>query len=330
VSSNISLPGGLATGALVTEAPGQLTEAEQALLPTDEDLASYAEHGWYLSQKLLTDAEVDTIAAETERFYAGHTDRQLPVRPPNLAYWTAADGPVQRHNDYIHYESDAIRRILRKPLIGAVAAKLAGAAEIRVFQATLIYKPARPDEPTNQVPWHMDRHYWQTCTSERMLTAFIPLHDCDTRFGTITMVDGSHRWDEVPGDDSTRHFAQRNRDELETLLAANARYNGTEVRPVPIEIRKGHMSFHHCKIYHGSGPNLADRPRQAISLHLQDGDNTYRTYRRPDGSPVIYNHDVLVRRNSAGLPDYADPDICPVLWRSEVDSLAAGAEEDPR
>ena len=75
-----------------------------------------------------------------------------------------------------------------------------------------------PDEPTNRVPWHMDRHYWQTCTSDRMLTAFIPFHDCDERMGTITMVDGSHRWTEIPGDDSTRHFAQRDGNELEELL----------------------------------------------------------------------------------------------------------------
>src|SRR5207244_397372 len=107
------------------------------------------------------------------------------------ADWTPADGPVQRHNDYIHYRSKEIGRILRKPLLGAVAARLAGTGEIRVFQGTLIYKPPRPEEPTNHVPWHMDRHYWQTCTSERMLTAFIPFHDCDERMGTITMVDGS-------------------------------------------------------------------------------------------------------------------------------------------
>jgi Phytanoyl-CoA dioxygenase (PhyH) len=326
VSINTSLPGGLTTGAPAADAPFLLTEQEQALLPGDDDLTGYAEHGWYLSQKLFTDAEIDAIAAETERFYAGQLDRSLPVRPPNLSYWTVADGPVQRHNDYVHYESDVMRRILRKPLLGAVAARLAGAAEIRVFQSTLIYKPARPDEPTNHVPWHMDRHYWQTCTSERMLTAFIPLHDCDVQLGTITMVDGSHRWDEVPGDDSTRHFAQRDRDELDVLLAANARYNGSEVRPIPMVIPKGHMSFHHCKIYHGSGPNLADRPRQAISLHLQDGENQWRPYHRPNGDPVIYNHDVLVRRTAAGAPDYADPDFCPVIWKSSVDSQPSLAE----
>jgi ectoine hydroxylase-related dioxygenase (phytanoyl-CoA dioxygenase family) len=240
----------------------------------------------------------------------------LPARPPNLAYWEPGHGPVQRHNDYIHYESDEIASILRKPVIGAVAAALAGAAEIRVFQSTLILKPPAGDEVTNLVPWHMDRHYWQTCTSGRMLTAFIPFHDCGEEMGTITMIDGSHRWTEISGDDSTRHFAQRDRAELDAILGQTAELNGAQLTPVPMVIPKGHMSFHHCRIYHGSGHNRSGRPRRAISLHLQDGQNSWRPFRKPDGSLLRYNHDTVVRMTGEGTPDYADPEFCPVLWAS--------------
>jgi hypothetical protein len=294
-----------------------VSDEERALLPSDDEVREYAERGWYLSRKVLTDAEVDELLAATERFYAGERDRTLPLRPPKLAYWEPEHGPVQRHNDYIHYESDAVARILRKPLIGAVAARLAEADSIRIFQSTLIYKPPRPEEPSNIVPWHFDRHYWQSCTSERMLTAFIPFHDCDVRMGTITMVDGSHRWKEIAGDDTTsRHFAERDRSDLERLLDENAAYNGVEVNKVPMVIPKGHMSFHHCRTYHGSGANRSDRPRRAISFHLQDGANEYRAFELSTGDVVQYNHDVLVRRTPDGRPDYADPEFCPVLWRS--------------
>lgn len=289
---------------------------QQDLLPTEADVEWYATHGWYLSKKLLTDEEVDRLVEASEAFYAGARSRRLPMRPPTLAYWEPSDGPVQRHHDYIHYECDEIAEILRKPIIGAVAAKLAEAAEIRIFQSTLIYKPPRPDEPTNVVPWHFDRHYWQTCTSERMLTAFIPFHDCDEQMGTITMVDGSHLWKETGGDDSTtRHFAHRDAAELERLLYENAEFNNAEVHQIPMVIPKGHMSFHHCRIYHGSGPNLSDRPRRAISLHLQDGANAYRPVTLSDGTQLKYNHDYLVRRTADGLPDYADPQFCPVIWK---------------
>jgi ectoine hydroxylase-related dioxygenase (phytanoyl-CoA dioxygenase family) len=294
-----------------------LTDEERQLLPSDDEVQSYAEHGWYLTRKLLSDAEVDELVAASEEFYAGHRDRVLPSRPKRLAYWEPSHGPVQRHNDYVHYESDRIAAILRKPIIGAVAARLAQATEIRVFQSTLIYKPSRPEEPTNIVPWHFDKHYWQSSTSERMLTAFIPFHDCGEEMGTITMVDGSHRWKEIGADDTTtRHFAERNRDDLERMLSDNAAYNNAEVRKVPMNIPKGHLSFHHCRTYHGSGPNRSDRPRRAISFHLQDGENEYRAFPLSDGGVVEYNHDSLVRRTADGRPDYADPEFCPVLWRT--------------
>jgi hypothetical protein len=224
--------------------PFTLTEQERSLLPSRSDVELYAEHGWYLSEKLFTDAEVDELAMASERYYAGERHRRLPVRPPRLAYWDPSLGDVQRHNDYVHYEHDGIASLLRKPLIGAVAATLAGADEIRVFQSTLIYKPPVATEPTNVVPWHFDKHYWSTSTSGSMLTAFIPFHDCDEEMGTITMIDGSHRWRETGRDDTmTRHFAERQASDLEQLLAANAAYNNAEVVKVAMVIPKGHMSF---------------------------------------------------------------------------------------
>jgi hypothetical protein len=297
--------------------PFTLTEEERSLLPSDTDVEFYAEHGWYLSQKLFTDDEVDELVRASERFYAGERDRTLPVRPPRLAYWDPSKGDVQRHNDYVHYEHDGLAGILRKPLVGAVAARLAQADEIRVFQSTLIYKPPIAAEPSNIVPWHFDKHYWSSSTSDKMLTAFIPFHDCGEEMGTITMIDGSHRWQEIGRADSmTRHFAERQGSELERVLAENAEYNNAEVIKVPMIIPIGHMSFHHCRTYHGSKSNRSDRPRQAVSLHLQDGDNAYRRYLLSNGEVLAYNHDVLVRRLPDGRPDYSDPEFCPVLWRN--------------
>jgi hypothetical protein len=297
--------------------PFTLTEEERSLLPSDSDVESYAEHGWYLSQKLFTDGEVDELVAASERYYAGERDRTLPARPAKLAYWDPSQGDVQRHNDYVHYEHDGLAALLRKPLLGAVAAALARADEIRVFQSTLIYKPPIAGEPTNVVPWHFDKHYWSTSTSDAMLTAFIPFHDCGEEMGTITMIDGSHRWQEIGSDDSmTRHFAERDRSELESVLAENAAYNQAEVVKVPMIIPKGHVSFHHCRTYHGSGTNRSPRPRRAVSFHLQDGGNAYRRFVLSSGEVLAYNHDALVRRLPDGRPDYSDPDFCPVLWRN--------------
>ena len=295
-----------------------LSERDLELLPSDEDVRFYREHGWYLSQRLLADDEVDTLVDASEAYYAGKRDRELPVRPAKLSSWTPADGPVQRNNDYIHYEDDTIGALLRKPVIAAVAARLAGADVIRMFQATLLYKPPQPAERSNIVPWHFDKYYWPTCSSENMLTAFIPFHDCDESMGTITMVDGSHRWRYHQGWDSRNGASKVEGDfEREHLLREGAARNGVELTRIPMNIPKGHMTFHHCRLYHGSAANLSGRPRRAISMHMQDGTNTYRDYRlATDGRQTPYKHDELVRRGPDGRPDYTDPEFCPVLWQS--------------
>jgi hypothetical protein len=296
-----------------------LTGEELDLLPTDEDVEFYAANGWYLSKQLLTDEEVALLQEASEAFYAGEKDREIPVRPPRLRYWTPEKGSCLRHNDYVHYEVDAIGAVMRKPLLGAVAAKLAPAHEMRIFQCTLIYKPPVENEPTNIVSWHYDKDYWATSASERMLTAFIPFHDCTEEFGTICMADGSHRWEEADKSNITGlGYPERNHDDLEKILRANALFNGTELRTTVVEIPKGHMSFHHCRTYHSSGHNRSGMPRRAISLHLQDGENRYSEFKLHDGELATYNHDFVVRKDAAGFPDYADPEFCPVVWSDSV------------
>ncbi|GAA1332172.1 hypothetical protein GCM10009647_072700 [Streptomyces sanglieri] len=289
-----------------------LTEEELRLLPSDEDVRQYEETGWYLSKKLLSDAETETLTQASEHFYAGQKGRALPGQPDRLADWSPADGEIQRNSDYIHYRDEAIAGILRKPVVAAVAARLARTPEVRTFQATLIYKPAVPEETSNIVSWHFDKYFWPTCSSDNMLTAFIPFHDCTEEAGTITMVPGSHRW-------KRRHGAERPVGDpsdvaRDYLLEGDAERNGATVERVPVHIPRGHMTFHHCLLYHGSGPNRSPHPRRAISFHLQDGANTYRHYRNSEGRQQPYKHDALVRRTPAGEPDYADPEFCPTLW----------------
>jgi hypothetical protein len=295
----------------------QLTEAEQRALPSEQDIAFYRSHGWFLTPPLLSPQEIADVVRASEGFYRGERDRVLPGRLPGNAYWQPGHGDVQRHNDYIAYESDAVRRILCKPLIGAMAARLMDTPAVRLWSSTLIYKPAQADEPSNIVPWHIDRHHWQTCTSDELITAFIPLHDCDEANGTLTVLDGSHAWRDIPpqpGDDPTCHFAERPAEALDTAVAAVASRNGASFRQVPLRYRAGQMSFHHCRTYHSSGPHLSGRARLVVTIRFQDHCNTWRPATTPVGEPVIYSHDMLVRRTTQGHPDYSDPEFCPLLW----------------
>lgn len=297
-----------------------LSESDRELLPSEEDVRFYQEHGWYISKTLLSDKEVDDMVAASERYWAGHRDRILVSKPPDIEYWTPPSGDIARGNDFIFYEDETFCRVLSKPIIGAVAARLTKTDQIRLLHSTLRYKPPRPDDPSSIVAWHFDRRYWQTHTSDDLLTAFIPLHDCDEQMGTITMVDGSNKWEEFAGFTSTRHlpFYLRNHTEMEQFLEQNAKANGAELCKIPMVLRKGQMSFHHCKTYHGSGPNLSRNPRIAVSFHLQDRKNRWRRHYLPSGELLVYKLDYLVRRTPEGYPDYSDPSFCPVLWEDKT------------
>ena len=281
-----------------------LTAEELALLPTDEEVQFYQTRGYYHTKKIFTDAEIDAALAGSERYYQGERDHALP---DFVAGWQPEHGNVLRKNDYASLQNRELAALVRKPLLGAIAARLCGAS-VRLWHDQLLYKPpSDPSKPVN-VGWHTDRGYWKTCTSDQMLTAWIPFHDCDEQMGTITMIDQSHQW---PDNTEVLDFFNHNLAALENQF----RTDGRPVVKVPMLLGKGEVSFHHCLTIHGSGPNLTNQPRRSIAVHMQDESNRYQEFHYPDGTLARHSNDRLVRQVN-GSPDYTDPDICPHLWFS--------------
>ncbi len=296
-----------------TTAAAALTAEQIALLPTDAEVARYRETGYYLSRKLFSDDEIYAALAGGDRFYAGAVDdlgadERLARFPGKFRPKGEYAPDALRKNDYASFQNRELHALVRHPLLGAVAARLAG-APVRLWHDQLLYKPVEPPggKPAN-VGWHTDRGYWKTCTSANMLTAWIPFHDCDATMGTITMIEGSQHWP-----DNTNHldFFSSDLEGLEAKFVTG----GRPVVKVPMNLPKGHVSFHHCLVIHGSGPNKGSHPRRSIAVHLQDEANRYQEYVRPGGVPARHANDTLVNKDGEGKPDYADPLICPELGR---------------
>lgn len=298
--------------------PVALTEEQRALLPSDEDVAHYREHGYYISPVIFSEQEIDAALAGSERYYA--LDLDLPA-PEVLAKFQKTDdanpwfipknppGEGLRKNDYASFLNRDLGHLARHPMLGAIAARLVGTSEIRLWHDQLLYKPVdNPDKKAN-VGWHTDRGYWKTCTSQNMLTAWIPFHDCDEAQGTITMIDRSLHW---PDNTVKLDFFSNDLDGLEKQFDSG----GNEVIKVPMNLKKGQVSFHHSLVIHGSGPNKGQTPRRSIAVHLQDEANRWQEFRMKQGRLATHANDSLVRQID-GHPDYRDPDICPVLFRED-------------
>jgi hypothetical protein len=275
------------------------------LLPTDDDVQFYRDHGWYKSRKVFTDEQIEAARRAQDEFYAGSFDYPALPNQPHPG-WTPEHGDVLRKNDHASFRKQGLIDIVRSPIIGAIAARLNGSPSIRLWHDQLLYKPVEQGDVVARVGWHTDYGYWKTCSSPNMLTAWVPFHDCDAEMGTISMIDGSNKWP-----DNTAHldFFSNDLEGLEKRFVTG----GQEIVKVPIELKAGEISFHHCLTIHGSGPNRSSQPRRSIAVHLQDDANRWQRYIYPDGNLATHDNDSLVRKVD-GHPDYTDPEVCPQLW----------------
>lgn len=278
----------------------------EALLPTDEEVASYQEHGWFRSKKIIPDDAIEAAIRGAERHWAGERDWALP-EGIKFADWKPSDGGAIRNSEYTALQNREIRALIALPIIGAIAARLASTPVIRLWDDQLISKPTSTGSSGPVVGWHTDRAYWMTCTSEEMLTAWIPLQDTPEEMGPVTYIDGSHLWPETEG---LRTFNSQDMESLE------GRFGGADTRSLRrvMAMERGQVSFHHSRMIHGSDVNRGAVPRMSIALHMQDDSNRYRTFLNEDGVAWHITNDDLARKGPDGQPDYTDPAVFPVLW----------------
>ena len=292
---------------------------DHAISPlTAQDIAFYREHGWIITPRVLDDRLIQEALQGLEEHWAGHRDRVLPGAGQHFVDWMPGDSEGVRNNEFLSLQNDRVRRFVASPVIAAMAGSLTGSAEVRLFDDQIFVKPAGG---TNAViGWHVDQDYWGTCSSNELLTAWIPLHDCPEELGPLVVLDGSHKWSHKL--DRTALSVHR----LDTgALEGQVNQLGYEYKPVTMTLKRGQFSFHNCRTIHGGYPNRGTRPRIAVALHLQDKDNSYRPAFRPDGRRVQSFHDMICRKTPAGVPDYTDEAVFPALWRLADDKLAVGA-----
>lgn len=281
-----------------------------AILPSEAEIRLYETRGWHVTPPIFAPDFLDGIVDGIEAHQKGERDRKLPSRGARFSDWTADEGDGVRNNEFCSLQNDKIRALVMQPLLGQIAARLSRSSAIRLFDDQAVHKPPATGTEAAEasiVGWHTDGSYWSTCTSERMLTAWVPLADTSVENGTLHVIEGSHLWDEA---DHVRGFNQRDLGAVSHLVGRTVQ--DSDLRP--IVLRKGQVSFHHMRTLHASTPNLSERPRYAVAVHMQDEANAYRPYAAADGTAIVLPHDRLCREDAAGRPDYTDPEVFPRIW----------------
>jgi hypothetical protein len=272
----------------------------------EEAIEHYRRFGYVIIDDLIPSSLMEEALHGVERHHAGERDIALPSGLGFLD-WRPGDSPGIRINDYASLQNEEIHALVTYSPIAAVAALLSASSCIRLFHDQIIFKDPVDVAPDTTIGFHTDRAYWQTCSSLEMLTAWIPLTPCCADSGPISVIPGSHLW---PGNDQLAGFfnqapgASPGKAEISSQPSA---------RPVPLTLQPGQVSFHHCRMVHGSDVNRTATPRCAVTVHLQDAANHYVPPQQR-GRRTVHVNDLLCRRSPDGIPDYADPFVSPILF----------------
>ena len=281
--------------------------------PTPEDVAFFTEHGWYNTPQIFDEGAMSDVVAAVARFYEGERACTLPPAIRASSNWSPSDGHVLRINEFIVQQCEGVARLAMAPVIGAVGSALLGVRGLRVFSSSLVSKPPLLTGPAGMVGWHADAAYWPTCSGS-LITAWIPLTDCDERMGTLLVIDGSHRWPDADSEVRALRLGRSFRGDTIGRVWTSIAAVTDQPDIVAMNLRSGQIHFHDGRVLHGSALNRSGLTRSAIVVELQELDNSYRPAIDPhNGTRYVCNTDRVCREVN-GQPDYADPFYCPLVW----------------
>lgn len=151
----------------------------------------------------------------------------------------------------------AVRALTFHPRICEVAARLLGAARIRLWHDQALYK-----EPGGrETDAHQDHPYWPIAETDA-LTAWIPLVDVDASIGCMGYVPGSHAV-------GLRRFVNIFFGEPERVIE-RPELGGR--RPVFVAAQRGDVLFHHSLTVHLAHANRSGRMRRVhTAIYFRDG-----------------------------------------------------------
>jgi hypothetical protein len=268
---------------------------------TEAVVAEYWERGYWIGPKLFDDDQVQRLREAHERLWA--KDFDYPIPPIYGFMGHDLDTPVVRQQVDAFWLNAEMRRAILSPLIGKIAARLMRVDSVRLWHDQAIWKPGTAGQAATDagnVGWHQDYGFWQSCSTTNMCSAWVALQDTDLEIGAMRMVVGSHKWGLIEGSGNDKK-------DMQMWAEHFARLGGGEWVEEPVILKAGQVSFHHALTFHGSGPNLTDRPRLCVVSHMMPGDTCYRA-----GQNLHPNLALLGPNYYDGQP--FNSDFFPLMW----------------
>jgi len=201
----------------------------------------------------------DVFNADELAYYREHISSEVVRRNTNIA-------PLEERDTYhkaflqitnLWRTNDVARQFVFERRLADIAAMLLGVQRVRLYHDQALYK-----EPGGGItPWHADQYYWPL-SSEKTVTAWVPLQATPLEMGPLAFAAGSHRMkfgrDLEISDESERSL----RKALES----------GRFKEVNEAFELGEVSFHSGWTFHHTGANTSGQARAVMTvIYMADG-----------------------------------------------------------
>jgi len=187
-----------------------------------------------------------------------------------------------------------IRPLVFSTRIARAAADLLGVDGVRLYHDQALIKEAHG----GRTPWHCDQYYWPLDT-DRVITAWIPLHDVPAEMGPLSFRKASHTVDLGRALDIS--------DESEAQIRRHPRWRDLPVDDEPFVA--GDVSFHLGWTFHGAEPNHTAQDRLAMTM-IYFADGTQLGEPTTDGQ--VWDRQIWLPDSEVGQPVHSW--LNPLVW----------------
>lgn len=218
---------------------------------TEDQIAFYRENRYIKLRDVLDEATL----AHFNRVISEQVEKMNTVDVPLDARDTYGKAFLQLFN--LWRENGEVKKLVFSKRLGQIAANLMEADGSRLYHDQALFK----EGGGGITPWHADQYYWPL-SSDKTVTAWIPLQETPLEMGPLEFSAGSHVI--VEG----RELAIGD----ESEAAIQKRLRVTDFRHVIEPFEAGEISFHSGWVFHRAGANQTDRTRKVMTIIYMDKD----------------------------------------------------------
>lgn len=154
-------------------------------------------------------------------------------------------------------ENSLIKELVFSKRLGQLASELMQVNGVRLYHDQALFKEAGG----GITPWHADQYYWPL-SSDKTVTAWIPLQVTPLEMGPLEFSAGSHAI--VEGREL--EIGDESEEQIQKTLRV------TDFEHVIEAFDIGEISFHSGWIFHRAGANVTDQMRKVMTVIYMDKD----------------------------------------------------------